>query len=101
MRALRFYEDRGLIKPFRHGTTRFYDQTACRRIEMILRGKHLGYTLTAIAAMLARDASGNRLGADAGEVAAHIDRLERKRKELDVAIAELRATQDAPNSTAA
>lgn len=101
LRALRFYEDRGLIKPFRHGTTRFYDQTACRRIEVILRGKHLGYTLTAIAAMLARDASGNRLGADAGEVAAHIDRLERKRKELDVAIAELRATQDAPNSTAA
>ena len=104
LRALRFYEDRGLVKPLRHGTTRFYDGAACRRIEIILRGKHLGYTLTSIAAMLARGdgASDTDLGADAGEVAAQIDRLERKRKELDVAIAELRATQSrAAGATAA
>lgn len=93
LRALRFYEDRGLINPLRHGTTRFYDDAACRRIEVILRGKHLGYTLTSIAAMLARGDDASDLGADAGEVAAQIDRLERKRTELDLAIAELRAAQ--------
>ena len=104
LRALRFYEDRGLVRPLRHGTTRFYDETACRRIEVILRGKHLGYTLTSIAAMLARGdgVSDADLGADAGEVAAQIDRLERKRKELDTAIAELRAAQSrAAGATAA
>ena len=93
LRALRFYEDRGLIRPLRHGTTRFYDETACRHIEVILRGKHLGYTLTSIAAMLARGDDASAVGANAGEVAAQIERLERKRKELDLAIAELRAAQ--------
>lgn len=104
LRALRFYEDRGLVKPLRHGTTRFYDEATCRRIEIILRGKHLGYTLASIAAMLARGDGGpdTDLGADAGEVAAQIERLERKRKELDTAIAELRATQGrAAGATAA
>lgn len=97
LRALRFYEDRGMVKPLRHGTTRFYDPAACRRIEVILRGKHLGYTLTAIAAMLARGDgdSDSHLGADAAEIAAQINRLERKRKELDAAIAELRVVQAA------
>lgn len=97
LRALRFYEDRGMVKPLRHGTTRFYDPAACRRIEVILRGKHLGYTLTAIAAMLARgdEESNPHLGANAVEIAAQINRLERKRKELGAAIAELRAVQAA------
>ena len=95
LRALRFYEDRGMVKPLRHGTTRFYDPAACHRIELILRGKCLGYTLTAIAAMLARGdgESDSHFDADAGEVAAQIDRLERKRKELDLAIEELHAVQ--------
>ena len=92
LRALRFYEDRGLVEPLRHGTIRFYDAEACRRIEIILRGKHLGYTLTSIAALLRRNGADSDpiLGADVCEVQAQIGRLERKRHELDVAIAELR-----------
>ena len=92
LRALRFYEDRGLVEPLRHGTIRFYDAEACRRIEIILRGKHLGYTLTSIAALLRRNGADSDpgLGADVCEVQAQIGRLERKRQELDVAIAELR-----------
>ncbi len=92
LRALRFYEDRGLLKPLRHGTTRFYDGESCRRLEIILRGKHLGYTLTEIADLLARDgADGPGCGARAAEVEAQIERLTRKRDDLDGAIAELRA----------
>lgn len=92
LRALRFYEDRGLLKPFRHGSTRFYDAEACRRLEIILRGKHLGYTLTEIAALLAREgADGSAFGARAAEVEAQIERLQRRRDDLDGAIAELRA----------
>ena len=95
LRALRFYEDRGLVQPLRHGTARFYDRDACRRIEVILRGKRLGYTLTVIAAMLARtgaDADVD-LAAEPTEVDAHICRLERKREDLDAAIADLRSMQ--------
>ena len=55
LRALRFYEDRGLIKPIRHGVSRFYDSAARARFETILRGKQLGFTLTQIFAMLPKD----------------------------------------------
>ena len=92
LRALRFYEDRGLIAPLRHGTTRFYDPECRKRLELILKGKHLGFTLTQIRAMLARenDAQQTMLGIDAGEVEVQIARLERKRDDLDHAISELR-----------
>ena len=109
LRALRFYEDRGLVRPLRHGTTRFYDADACRRIEIILRGKRLGYTLTSISAMLSRNGVDARpeLAAEAAEVDAQIGRLEQKRHELDAAIADLRTMRgqfdrmSAPESSAA
>ena len=55
LRALRFYEDRGLIRPIRHGVSRFYDAAARARFETILRGKQLGFTLTQIYAMLPKE----------------------------------------------
>ena len=48
LRTLRFYEDRGLIKPRREGNARFYRSADRVRMEMILKGKKLGFTLTEI-----------------------------------------------------
>src|SRR6204780_5069757 len=48
LRTLRFYEDRGLLKPRREGNARFYRSTDRIRMEMILKGKKLGFTLTEI-----------------------------------------------------
>ena len=48
LRTLRFYEDRGLIKPRREGNARYYRATDRMRMEMILKGKKLGFTLTEI-----------------------------------------------------
>lgn len=48
LRTLRFYEDRGLIKPRRDGNARFYRGADRVRMEMILKGKKLGFTLTEI-----------------------------------------------------
>jgi len=48
LRTLRFYEDRGLIKPRREGNARFYRAADRVRMKMILRGKKLGFTLTEI-----------------------------------------------------
>ena len=48
LRTLRFYEDRGLIKPRREGNARFYRAAERVRLEMILQGKKLGFTLTEI-----------------------------------------------------
>jgi DNA-binding transcriptional MerR regulator len=47
-RAVRFYEDKGLITPRRAGTTRVYSTRDRARMILILRGKRLGFTLSAI-----------------------------------------------------
>jgi len=52
LRALRFYEDRSLLRPLRNGTTRLYDARARLRLQMILKGKQLGFTLAEIRALL-------------------------------------------------
>ena len=44
-RTLRFYEDKGLIEPCRIGTTRVYTRREVARMQLILRGKRLGFTL--------------------------------------------------------
>ncbi|WBO24528.1 MerR family transcriptional regulator [Sphingomonas abietis] len=47
-RTLRFYEDRGLIEPRRVGTTRIYTRREIGRMQLILRGKRLGFSLKEI-----------------------------------------------------
>jgi DNA-binding transcriptional MerR regulator len=47
-RAIRFYEDKGLITPQRAGTTRVYSARDRARMILILRGKRLGFSLSAI-----------------------------------------------------
>jgi DNA-binding transcriptional MerR regulator len=47
-RAIRFYEDKGLITPQRAGTTRVYSTRDRARMILILRGKRLGFSLSAI-----------------------------------------------------
>ena len=47
-RAVRFYEDKGLIIPQRAGTTRVYSAGDRARMILILRGKRLGFSLAAI-----------------------------------------------------
>src|SRR5271163_2966883 len=47
-RAIRFYEDKGLIAPQRAGTTRVYSARDRARMILILRGKRLGFSLSAI-----------------------------------------------------
>jgi hypothetical protein len=48
LRALRFYESSGLIHPKRRGTTRLYGAQERQRLEMILRGRQLGFSLAEI-----------------------------------------------------
>jgi DNA-binding transcriptional MerR regulator len=47
-RAIRFYEDKGLIAPRRAGTTRVYSGRDRARMVLILRGKRLGFSLSTI-----------------------------------------------------
>jgi DNA-binding transcriptional MerR regulator len=48
-RALRFYEDEGLISPRRQGLSRIYSWRDRARLAWILRGKRVGFSLADIA----------------------------------------------------
>ena len=100
LRTLRFYEDRGLLFPHRQGTARFYDAANRMRLELILKGKKLGFTLAEIQDLIAsRGKHGDAPGAghadlmsglDDQQIEAQIAHLERQRTELDEALSELR-----------
>lgn len=93
-RALRFYEDRGLLTPWRHGASRLYGAGERRKLELILRGKRLGFTLAEIVGFVAgKGPAEDALALDPEQIARQIAHLQRQRDELDAAIAELRATQ--------
>ena len=47
-RAIRFYESKGLLTPRRAGNTRIYTHREHGRLQLILRGKRLGFSLTDI-----------------------------------------------------
>lgn len=51
-RALRFYEDEGLIGPERRGTQRIYSHRDRARLAWILRGKRVGFSLAEIREMI-------------------------------------------------
>ncbi|KQM19435.1 MerR family transcriptional regulator [Novosphingobium sp. Leaf2] len=52
MRTLRFYEDKGLIAPQRVGTMRIYSKREIGRMQLILRGKRLGFSIKEISEFL-------------------------------------------------
>ena len=99
LRALRFYEDKGLLAPVRDGAVRLYTARDKGRLQAILKAKSLGFTLSEIRDMVAcgqlQDAASERepaLALPPGQILAQIDHLERQRRDLDSAIAQLRAT---------
>ena len=51
-RAIRFYEDEGLIAPTREGRNRVYGARERTRLKLILRGKRLGLSLSEIREIL-------------------------------------------------
>ena len=51
-RAIRFYEDQGLLSPERRGTRRIYGQRERVRLKLVLRGKRLGMSLADISGIL-------------------------------------------------
>ena len=97
LRTLRFYEDRGLIKPRREGNARFYRGADRVRMEMIIRGKKLGFTLAEINDLIGGKESQTGALEDQlqpQQIVNQIGHLERQRDEIESAIERLRATQN-------
>jgi len=51
-RAIRFYEDEGLITPTRAGTSRIYSKADRARLAWILRAKRVGFSIADIREMI-------------------------------------------------
>jgi len=93
LRALRFYEDKGLIHPIRQGTTRLYTRRDRTRLKLILLGRKVGFSLREVKQMLDMyDPSGTnakqyRVALEKSE--RQLGKLERQRQTLDEAIGDL------------
>jgi DNA-binding transcriptional MerR regulator len=90
LRALRFYESKGLLKPKREGNLRLYSADDRARLARILKGKQLGFTLSEIRAMIADGTKGLHLSRE--QCVEQIKLLERQKKDIEDAITELRQT---------
>jgi DNA-binding transcriptional MerR regulator len=93
LRALRFYENKGLLSPQRDGLNRLYSQRDRSRLALILKGKKLGFTLAEIQQMIAAEEGGRTdpatLNLSQEKCLEQIELLERQKAELDEGLAEL------------
>jgi DNA-binding transcriptional MerR regulator len=95
-RAIRFYEDQGLLAPTREGSgglRRVYSSRDRTRLKLTLRGKRLGFTLSEIRALLdlydSPTGTASQLHAFLDTIAAHRKVLERQLEDLNATLAEL------------
>lgn len=92
-RALRFYEDEGLISPERRGLARIYSHRDRARLAWILRGKRVGFSLAEIREMIdlydIGDGRQVQRTVTVERCRARIEALESQKRDLDAAIAEL------------
>jgi DNA-binding transcriptional MerR regulator len=97
-RALRFYEDKGLISPARRGTTRLYSRRDRARLRLVILGKKVGFPLADIREMLEfyelKDGQPGQLLTALGRFTERIAVLRRQKQDIEQAIAELSRTTD-------
>ena len=97
LRALRFYENKGLISPHRDGLARLYSQGDRTRLALILNGKKLGFTLGEIRQMIALeegDADAKSLTLSREKCLEQIEMLKRQKAEIEEGLAELSRIYD-------
>ncbi len=92
-RALRFYEDEGLISPARVGLTRVYSKRDRTRLAWIMRAKNVGFSLTEIREMIdlydLDDGRVEQRRVTVEKCKEHIAKLKAQRADIDSSIKEL------------
>ena len=97
-RALRFYEDKGLLSPAREGLNRVYNHRDRARLQLILRGKRVGLSLSEIREILdlydENDGGASQMAKSLKKFRERISALEAQREDIDGAIEQLRGGCD-------
>ena len=93
-RALRFYEDKGLLAPLRQGQIRLYGARERARLTLVLRGKRVGLSLAQIGELLdlytAEDGGVAQAERMLPALRERISTLEAQREDIEHALLELR-----------
>ena len=93
-RALRFYEDKGLLAPARDGLNRVYNHRDRARLILILRGKRVNLSLAVIRDILdlykADESGAAQMAKSVRKFREQIVALEAQREDIDHAVDELK-----------
>lgn len=97
-RAIRFYEDKGLLTPLRDGQRRIYNGRDRVRLMLILRGKRLGFSLREIQEIIdlyhAERGEAGQLRYFLGKMQERRDSLLSQREDIDLTLRELDSLED-------
>ena len=97
-RTVRHYEDLGLLSPERRGLNRVYHRRDRTRLNLILRGKRLGFPLEEIRTIIDLYDAPRGRASQLEYVLSQVDErrvdLEQRRRDLDDALKELDAFED-------
>ncbi|WP_423597679.1 MerR family transcriptional regulator [Roseateles sp. MS654] len=92
-RAIRFYEDMGLLTPARAGRNRVYTQRDRTRLKLTLRGKRLGLSLQEIKQLVdmydSQQDTVPQLRAFLGVLQQHRRQLQQQLSDIEVTLAEI------------
>ncbi len=98
LRALRFYEDKGLLSPRRQGLNRLYSRRDRARLKLILLGKRLGFSLIEIREVLdlydTRGGKMKQLRVALAKFDTQLELLKQQKQDIERAIEELTQVRD-------